>query len=109
MRLVCVLLLLQTAHAERSNAALGQAKAHLKQGVAFCAAGDYDHAIGEYQAAYQLAPLPEALFNLGQAHRAKGELEKAIELYKKYLAVAEKGEMRTEAQRRVAELNEELR
>ena len=47
--------------------------------------------IKEYQAAYDLAPLPELLFNLGQVYRLKGDKQKALDHYGKYLVVAPNG------------------
>ncbi|MHC4944860.1 MAG: tetratricopeptide repeat protein [Planctomycetota bacterium] len=47
---------------------------------------EYDLAIGAYQSAYDLAPyMYDLLFLQGLAHKSKGELEKARELFKRCL------------------------
>src|SRR5688572_28151474 len=48
-----------------------RARAHFKAGSALLAVGDYDKAIASYLEAYELLPLPDFLFNLGQAYRLK--------------------------------------
>jgi tetratricopeptide (TPR) repeat protein len=55
------------------------------QGRTYHADGDYDHAIGSFKAAYELAPSPGLLFNLAQAYRLKGDCENAAIMYKSYL------------------------
>ncbi|MFH0899056.1 MAG: tetratricopeptide repeat protein [Pseudomonadota bacterium] len=62
-----------------------KARAHYKQGKAFHDEGAYDLAIEEYVLAYQLARLPELLFNIAQAYRLKGDTRKAVEYYRRYL------------------------
>ena len=49
--------------------ALREAKAHFRKGAIHYHAREYEQAIAEYQAAYQLSPLPDLLFNLAQAYR----------------------------------------
>lgn len=62
------------------------AAAHYKQGKAFCDAHAYDQAIAEYQQAYALDHVAAHLFNIGRAFHLKGDLEKAIDHYRMYLA-----------------------
>ena len=47
--------------------------------------GEYDRAIEKLKAAYLVAPLPELLYDLGQAFRLKGECAEALSLYRRYL------------------------
>lgn len=47
--------------------------------------GEYADAIALWQRAYDLTHAPGLLFNLGQAHRLKGDCTKALELYDAYL------------------------
>lgn len=66
------------------------AAAHLNLGVAFKGQGQYDKAMQEYDEAEKLDPELSAIY-LNRAivlHRAKDAPERAIELYKKYLAMA---------------------
>src|SRR5439155_26145528 len=77
---------------------------HFSQGRAFQDAGAYDDAIREYQAAYQLTPLPLLLFNIAQSYRLKGDKRAAIEWYDKYLAADPEGPAGDEARDQVANL-----
>ena len=67
------------------------AKQYVDAGLAAQDTGDYDTAITFYQKAYDLVPHPVLLFNMAQAHRLAGRMDKAVELYKKYLATAPSG------------------
>jgi len=62
-----------------------RARALSDQGRSYHANGDYDHAIGSFKAAYELAPSPGLLFNLAQAYRLKGDCENAAIMYRSYL------------------------
>ncbi len=85
-----------------------RAKAHYKQGAAYHDAGAYDQAIAEYQAAYELAPLPELIFNIAQVHRLKHDNQLALETYRRYLALRSDGPLADEARTQVALLTKEL-
>jgi tetratricopeptide (TPR) repeat protein len=80
------------------------AKAHFQQGKAFYEAGAWDDAIREYQRAYDLVPLPDLMFNIGQAWRMKGDKPKALEAYQKYLDRLPDGPLADEARNHVASL-----
>jgi tetratricopeptide (TPR) repeat protein len=84
------------------------AKGHFKQGRAFQKAGSYDAAIREYQAAYGMVPLPELLFNMGQAYRLKGDKPHAIESYELFLHAAPEAQGSDEARAHVARLTREV-
>jgi tetratricopeptide (TPR) repeat protein len=88
--------------------ARAQAKAHFKQGAAHYAAGRYDQALAEYQTAYELLPLPDILFNIGQVWRMKGDSARAIEYYNRYLAVEPKGRASDDARAHVTALRRML-
>ncbi|MBI5482743.1 MAG: tetratricopeptide repeat protein [Deltaproteobacteria bacterium] len=80
------------------------AKAHFQQGKAFYEAGAWDDAIREYQKAHDLVPLPDLMFNIGQAWRMKGDKAKALEAYQKYLDRLPDGPLADEARNHVASL-----
>ena len=66
------------------------AAAHLNLGVAFKGQGQFDKAMQEYDEAEKLDPKLAAIY-LNRAiilHRAKDAPERAVELYKKYIAMA---------------------
>lgn len=81
-----------------------RAKARYQAGSKLQAAGKYDAAIAEYQAAYELAPLPAMLFNIAQAYRLKGDRRNAIEYYRRYLVAEPKGVGSDEAREHLATL-----
>jgi tetratricopeptide (TPR) repeat protein len=68
-----------------------QAKTHFALGKMFTEAGNYQQAIVEYLAAYELAPLPALLFNLGEVYRLSGDRRKALDHYKRYLVADPEG------------------
>jgi tetratricopeptide (TPR) repeat protein len=96
------------ALAKKPDARQQEARAHFSQGRAFQDAGAYDDAIREYQAAYQLTPLPLLLFNIAQSYRLKGDKRAAIEHYEKYLAADSEGPAADEARDHVANLKLKL-
>lgn len=85
-----------------------EAKGHFKRGAAHFIAREYDAAIKEYEATYVLAPIPDVLFNLGQAHKMKGNREKAVEYYRRYLAADPSGAGSDEARLHLASLEKEI-
>jgi tetratricopeptide (TPR) repeat protein len=101
--LLALLLLPQLASAQTPDAR-ARARRHYEIGERHQRAGDYDAAIAEYQAAYDLAPLPGLLFNLGQAFRLKGEKRQALAHYKLFLATAPQGRAAVEAEGHVRAL-----
>jgi tetratricopeptide (TPR) repeat protein len=49
------------------------------------ARGSYEEAYASYEAAYQAAPLPDFLFNMGQCQRKLGRPREALALYRRFL------------------------
>ena len=86
-----------------------RAKTHYKQGKAFLDSGLYDDAIREFQAAYQIAPVPELLFNIAQAARLKGDADRALAMYQKYIDEAPDGPGADEAHTHIATLTKAIR
>lgn len=87
----------QRADADRAKKAAGERAA----GKNAMTAGDYDQAIAHLTSSYQLAPEPEVLFELAEAHRAKGDDILAAEAYRRYLAASETGTNRAVASERL--------
>lgn len=81
-----------------------QARELVAAGLAAQERGELAAAIEKYQQAYELIPHPELLFNLGQAHRLKGEAAAAVSFYRRYLAAAPNGRAANEATKWVAQL-----
>src|SRR5207248_1335074 len=71
-------------------------------------AGAYDDAIRELEAAYELLPIADMQFNLGQAYRLKGEHKKALEAFKKAAEGAPDAKWVEEARAAVAALTHDI-
>ena len=67
-----------------------EARAHFKKGMSAIAEGHYDVGIEELQAAYAILPHPNVLFNIARAYVDMGDVENAIDYYKRYLEGAPK-------------------
>ena len=65
-----------------------RARAHYEVGLGMYHLGNYEDAAREFSAGYELSPRPEFLINLGQAYRKLHQLDRAAEMYQKYLATA---------------------
>lgn len=84
------------------------ARGHFRSGSAWYSEGKYDKAIAEFEAAWELAPLPDILFNLGQAHRLAGDKRAAIRAYRRYLGTSPRGPAALAARRHLDELEADL-
>jgi len=90
-----------------SSDAVRQAKSHFKQGEAFLKQSLWDDAIHEFEAAYELMPLPDLMFNIAQAYRQKGDpaaRDHALEIYVKFVDVQPEGQVADEARTHIAYL-----
>lgn len=67
---------------------LETAKRHFKQGVAFADAGNCGGAIVEFEAAYNIIPRPNALYNIAQCQERLFRYDLAIQYYERYLKEA---------------------
>jgi len=81
-----------------------KAAAHFKQGQAFFQRGDYDRALTEYQAAFELSAEPLLVFNIALCHDRANRPEQALEDFRRYLAQAPNGPVADEARDDVARL-----
>jgi hypothetical protein len=102
--LVAVALAAPAARADRRD----DAKKHFQSGKKHHDAGEWDAAIEDYLAAYQLDPSPAFLFNLGQVYRLKGDRPKAVEYYGRYLEAAPNAKGSDEARAYATQLKAEL-
>ena len=81
-----------------------KAAAFFKQGQAYFQRGDYDRAITEYQAAFELSKEPSLVFNIALCHNRANRPEPALEGYRKYLELAPNGDVADEARDEIARL-----
>lgn len=61
-----------------------RAKALFEVAVRHHKAGRFEPAIAAYQEAYDAAPLPDFLFNIGQCYRVLGQTDRAIFFFERY-------------------------
>lgn len=90
------------AQAEAPNRAA--AAAHTRQGQAYFSRGDYDRAIAEYQAAFELSGEPSLIFNVALCYDRTDRPEPALEAFQRYLSLAPAGSVADEARDDVARL-----
>src|SRR5581483_2584479 len=103
-----ILLLVGAAQAEELDLA-GKARAHFEAGRAMYKLGNWAEALREFQAGYELAPRPQFLVNIAQAHRKLGDLPRAKEAFEKYLAASPPDSAeRPQIERLIAELAREI-
>jgi hypothetical protein len=87
------------------SASQRKARQHFHQGEAYYTAGKYPEALVEYQAGYDVAPLPGFLFNIAQCQRRMGDLQRARASYGKFVLVAPDSPLAPEVQGLIQELD----
>jgi tetratricopeptide (TPR) repeat protein len=86
-----------------------QARQHYQKGKQHFDLGKWDEAIAEFEEAYRLHSDPTLLFNLAQAHRRKGDLQRALDLYKNYIIGNPESPKREEIEKRIQTLEKEIK
>jgi tetratricopeptide (TPR) repeat protein len=82
--LAIVLAAAAPAHAEGDREQ--RARAHYEVGLGMYHLGNYREALREFSAGYELSPRPQFLINLGQVYRKLHDLDRAREMFARYLA-----------------------
>lgn len=107
--LIAAMLVLGARPALAQSSEGDQAREHYKKGLAAYNLGQYSEAAAEFETAYRLFLDPALLFNIAQAHRMNGELEKALNGYRSYLRTAPAGTRdRAQAEKWRQELEREV-
>jgi tetratricopeptide (TPR) repeat protein len=107
--LIASLLALSAPPALAQQSEQEQARDHYKKGLAAYNLGQYSEAAAEFEAAYRLFLDPALLFNIAQANRMNGELEKALNGYRAFLRTAPPAtQNRAQAERWRQELEKEV-
>jgi tetratricopeptide (TPR) repeat protein len=97
---------LSRAQADSADAT-ARAKALYEAGVRQYNLGEFEKALDDFKAAYELRPDPALLFNIGQSHRVLGHTQAAIFAYRAYLRELPDASNRDEVERLRAELERE--
>jgi tetratricopeptide (TPR) repeat protein len=92
------------AGAEPTADGRAKAAAHFKQGQAYFQLNDYDRALAEYQAAFELSAEPLLIFNIALCHDRANRPEQALQDFQRYLSTAPNGPVADEAREDVARL-----
>ena len=105
---VAVLACAVTAQAQPEDT-IARARTHFEAGRALYQLGNYNEALREFAAGYQLAPRPQFLLNLGQCYRKLDDLQQAREMYQRYLHDAPASDPeRPQAQQILAEIDRQI-
>ena len=110
--LVLSALVALTSHGFAQSASdLERAKASFKAGANAYAVGDYLAAIQALEDAYEISPLPAIAFSLAQAERKqyfvdeqRAHLQRALELFRRYLSEDTRGARREDARLAITQL-----
>jgi tetratricopeptide (TPR) repeat protein len=105
---LCALLLALPPTLVRADDAAARARAFFRRGETQFAMGQFAAALKQYQAAYELKPLPGFLFNIGQCHRNLGHLEEAIFSFKRYLRLRPDAPNRAAVEELISDLERQL-
>jgi tetratricopeptide (TPR) repeat protein len=85
------------------------AKQHYEAGTTAFNLGDFQKAVVEYKAAYQLRQDPVFLYNIAQAYRLANDLPNALFFYRSYLSNSPGAPNRKEVEGRIEALDKEVR
>ncbi|HZS39798.1 MAG TPA: tetratricopeptide repeat protein, partial [Polyangia bacterium] len=107
--LAALALVAALAAAARGDGNQERARAHFEAGRVQYNLGDYPAAAREFAAGYRAVPRPQFLVNLGQTYRRMGQLERAREMYERFLADAPPNDRaRPQVRELVGEVEREL-
>jgi len=105
---VCAVAVIASGTPAYAQDAATQAKTHYDQGKAFFRVGEYALCVQEFEKSFSLVAKSGALFNQARCHEELGEHAKALDYFKKYLAVDPNGAQAIEANARSAALARKL-
>jgi tetratricopeptide (TPR) repeat protein len=111
MRALATVLFLATAlHAEETppNTPASDARGHYQKATALFNLGEFADAASEYKEAYKSLPEPVFLYNIAQAYRLAGDLQKAAFFYTSYARNAKDPATKREAELRAKKLEAQL-
>jgi iron complex outermembrane receptor protein len=86
--------------------ARAEARRHFERGMELIADSQFEEGVAQLERAYEILPHPSVLYNVGRAWRDAGELDKALEAFKAYLAT--NPEDRTEIEAAISNLQDRI-
>ncbi|MCG8418132.1 MAG: tetratricopeptide repeat protein [Proteobacteria bacterium] len=92
----------------RAREAKRRARDLYKKGKTLVRAKDFDQGIAAIEAAYELDPRVEHLYNLGAAHHLKGDKRRALEYYQRVIVDSTSGQLVRLARRFAGQLEREI-
>ncbi len=96
------------AHAQAKDPAKEErdrrARERYDKGITHYNLGEFDAAITEFKAAYEINSSPSLLFNIAQAYRLKKDYEQALYFYKTYLRLKPDAKNRADVEARIQEM-----
>ena len=87
------------------TARVREARVHYEQAVANYNLDELAPALAEFREAYRLKPDPSFLFNIAQCYRKLGQVDAALDFYRKYLRSLPNAPNRADVERIVADLH----
>jgi tetratricopeptide (TPR) repeat protein len=106
--LAAFLLLSTSGHALAEDSTRAKAKAHYDEGEKAFRLGEFQRAVTEFKASYEVSAVPLLLYNVAQAYRQLGDSRQALFFYKQFLATGPNGDSKRVAEQRVAELSKAI-
>jgi tetratricopeptide (TPR) repeat protein len=106
LSLLVLTLLTLTATTARADVAV--AREHFRKGKVLFDLQRYLEAAKEYEAAYEAKDDPALLFNIGQAYRLGGDMQKALGAYRSYLRNLPSAPNQAEVHTRIDELQQQI-
>jgi tetratricopeptide (TPR) repeat protein len=88
----------QDGSAPAAQGPLKTPKEYITRATQAFTAGEYDKAVDDYRAAYQMKQLPTLLFNIAQAQRKAGKYQEALTTYERFLKDDPKSPLAPEAE-----------
>jgi tetratricopeptide (TPR) repeat protein len=95
--------------AAAEDAVPAEMRRHFAEGTKAFNLGEFERAIVEYRAAYNLRPDPGMLYNIGQAYRLANDLPQALFFYRSYLHNLPNAANRAEVEERIRTIDEQLK
>ncbi|MET0596212.1 MAG: tetratricopeptide repeat protein [Polyangiaceae bacterium] len=84
------------------------ARRHFESGAAYLQQSDYENALREFQAAYNLSKRPPLLLNIANVYERMGKLQDAVDALTKYLEEDAKTPERATHETRIANLKKRI-